>query len=76
MPVSSNSNVARAARQLTGLPPKVEAWLPLGQVMTSLLAIMAPSGMPLAMPLATQTMSGSTFQCCTANMRPVRPMPV
>ena len=29
---SSRSSVARAARQLTGLPPKVLAWLPLGLV--------------------------------------------
>ena len=37
--------------------------------------MMAPSGMPLAMPLARQMMSGSTSQCSTANSLPVRPMP-
>ena len=58
--------MARAARQLTGLPPNVLAWLPGGQSMTSLRAIMAPNGIPLAMPLARQTMSGSTPQCSTA----------
>ena len=52
--------VASAARQLTGLPPNVLAWLPLGQSITSALAMIAPSGIPLAIPFAQQTMSGST----------------
>ena len=33
-------------------------------------------GRPDAMPLATTTMSGSTCQCCIANISPVRPKPV
>ena len=43
--------------------------------MTSSRAMIAPSGMPLAIPLARQMMSGSTPQCSTANSLPVRPMP-
>ena len=46
-------------RQQTGLPPNVEAWLPGGQSISSARAIIAPSGMPLAIPLARQTMSGT-----------------
>ena len=52
--------VARAARHDTGFPPNVLAWLPLGQSMTVLLAMIAPSGIPLAIPFAEHTMSGST----------------
>ena len=40
----------------------IYAWLPLGQSITASLAIIAPNGMPLAIPLARQTISGSTFQ--------------
>ena len=57
---SIKSMVARAARHDTGLPPKVLAWLPGGQSITSPLAMIAPSGMPLAIPFAVHTMSGST----------------
>jgi hypothetical protein len=62
--------------RLTGLPPKVLAWLPGGQSITSARAMMAPNGIPLAIPLARQMMSGTTPQCSTANIFPVRPMPV
>ena len=55
-----------ADRQLTGLPPNVLAWLPGGQSITSPRAMIAPSGIPLAIPLARQTMSGSIPQCSTA----------
>ena len=62
--------------QATGLPPKVEAWLPLGQSITEARATIAPSGRPLAIPLARQTMSPATPQCSLANILPVRPKPV
>jgi len=42
----------------TGLPPKVDACEPGTQSMTLALLITTPSGMPEAMPLALQTMSG------------------
>ena len=38
-------------------------------------ATIAPSGMPEAMPLAVSRMSGSTPQCSTAHILPVRPAP-
>ena len=50
--------MASEAAQATGLPPKVEAWVPGGQFITSSRAMMAPSGIPLAMPLAEAMMSG------------------
>ena len=59
----------------TGLPAIVEPWLPAGQVMTSRLAIIAPSGMPEAIPFATSRMSGTTPVCSAANIFPVRPIP-
>ena len=36
----------------------------------------APSGMPLAMPFALVTMSGSTPKCSMAHHLPVRPIPL
>ena len=62
-PSSSNAIVANAAAQATGLPPNVLPWVLAVQVLISSRAIIAPSGMPLAMPLATQRMSGSMPQC-------------
>ena len=55
---SRMSMVASAAAIETGLPPKVEAWEPGTQSMISARAMQMPSGMPEAMPLAMQTMSG------------------
>ena len=43
--------------------------------MSSRRARMPDSGRPEAMPLAMTRMSGSTSQCCTANISPVRPKP-
>ena len=61
-PCSSSSMVASAAAQATGLPPKVEACAPGGQLIRSARATVAPSGMPLAMPLATAKMSGTSVE--------------
>ncbi len=68
--------VARPAAIATGLPAIVDPWLPGGQVMISRGAIIAPSGMPEAIPLATSRMSGTTPVCSAANILPVRPMPL
>jgi hypothetical protein len=57
------SMVARAAAMDTGFPPKVDACDPGTQSMISARVMQMPSGMPLAMPLARQTMSGSTPEC-------------
>ena len=59
----------------TGLPPKVLACEPGTQSMMSAFAMQTPSGMPEAMPLAMQTMSGSTPACSIAHHLPVRPTP-
>ena len=67
--------VASAAAMQTGLPPNVEACEPGTQSMISAFAMMMPSGMPLAIPLAMQTMSGSTPVCSMAHHLPVRPAP-
>ena len=75
-PPSSSSIVASPAAIATGLPAIVEPWLPAGQVMISRCAIIAPSGMPDAIPLATSRMSGTTPVCSAANIFPVRPIPV
>ena len=61
--VSSSLIVASDAAQATGLPPNVEAWLPLGQSITEARATIAPRGRPLAIPLARHTMSPATPQC-------------
>jgi len=68
--------VASAAAHDTGLPPNVEPWDPNSQFMRSSRAIIAPSGMPLAIPLPESTMSGSTPKCSIAHILPVRPMPL
>jgi len=74
---SMTSIVARAAVQVTGLPPNVEIVLPCMLSATSGVAIVAPMGTPLAMPLAKVMMSGSTPQCSMPNiLPPVRPQPV
>ena len=73
---SSSFTVAIDAAQATGLPPKVDAWLPLGQSITEARATIAPKGKPLAIPLARQTMSPATPQCSEANILPVRPIPL
>src|SRR4051812_6089504 len=72
---STRSSVASAAAQQTGLPPKVEPWDPLSQVVIDSFAIMAPIGMPDPSPLAVNRMSGSIPSCSQANILPVRPTP-
>ena len=57
-------------RAATGLPPKVEPWVPARHVIRSARAMMAPSGRPLAMPLPASRMSGSTPSCSTAQNLP------
>ena len=52
--------VAFAAAQETGLPPNVEIVRALSDAAISGVAMQAPSGKPLAMPLAIVMMSGST----------------
>ena len=75
-PPSSSSIVARAAAQATGLPPYVEPCAPgPHDSSSSARATIAPSGIPDAMPLAASRMSGSTPQCSTAHILPVRPAP-
>ena len=73
--LSSSSIVASPAAIATGLPAMVEPWLPAGQVISSRRAIIAPSGMPDAIPLASRITSGTTPKCSAANILPVRPMP-
>ena len=46
---------------------------PAGQVMISRCAIIAPSGMPEAIPLASRRMSGTTPVCSAANILPGAP---
>ena len=70
------SRVAQAAAMETGFPPNVENVLASQDAAISGLVIVAPTGAPLAMPLAMTMMSGSTPQCSIANQRPpVRPNP-
>ena len=45
-PPSSRRTVSMSAASATGLPPYVEPWAPGPQLMTSRLAIIAPTGMP------------------------------
>ena len=52
--------VASAAAMATGFPPNVEACAPGFQSITSAFAITALSGIPDAIPFATQMISGST----------------
>jgi hypothetical protein len=74
-PPSISSIVARAAAHDTGLPPYVEPCDPNSQFMRSSRAIIAPSGMPLAIPFPESRMSGSTPKCSIAHILPVRPIP-
>src|SRR5512134_163303 len=71
------SRTTLAAAQQTGFPPKVlpcepgpNAWA------TSSRATTAPSGSPLASPLARVTMSGIRPNLSLASIAPVRPIPV
>jgi hypothetical protein len=59
----------------TGFPPNVEACDPGAQSMISARVMQIPRGMPLAMPLAMHTMSGSTPECSMAHHLPVLPAP-
>ena len=71
------SSVALAAAHDTTLPPYVPPCVPGFQAaMSSARARIPDSGSPDAMPLAMTRMSGSTSQCWTANISPVRPNPV
>ena len=72
---STRSSVASAAAHATGLPPNVEPWPPGSQSMTSERATIPASGSPLAKPLPTHMMSGTTPSCSVAHIRPVRPTP-
>ena len=74
-PSSNSAIVASAAAQHTGLPPNVEACAPGGQVIRSARATVAPSGIPLAIPLATARISGTAPKCSAAHILPVRPIP-
>ena len=65
----------QAAAMHTGLPPKVVPCEPGFQFITLSRAMMAPRGMPLAMPLAEVIMSGSMPDFSPAHQLPVRPMP-
>ncbi len=67
--------VASAAAIETGFPPNVEACEPGAQSIISARVMHTPSGMPLAMPFAMQTMSGSTPDSSMAHHFPVRPQP-
>ena len=68
--------MARAAAHATGLPPKVEPWVPVGHRSSRRRsATMPPSGSPDAMPLANSSTSGVTPYVSAANGRPVRPTP-
>ena len=67
--------VASAAAIDTGLPPNVDACDPGAQSIISARVMQMPSGIPLAMPLAMHTMSGSTPESSMAHHFPVRPQP-
>jgi hypothetical protein len=74
-PPCNSRIVVCEATQANGLPPYVLLCAPGGQVINCLRPTIAPSGIPEAIALARQTMSGSTPQCSTANILPVRPKP-
>ena len=59
---SSSSMVASAAEIQTGFPPKVDACAPGFQLMISARATVADRGMPLAIPLASVTISGDGIE--------------
>src|SRR3989442_6055119 len=60
----------------SGFPPNVELWLPLNPRSTASVVRVAPIGTPPARDFATVRISGRTPHRSTANMRPVRPIPV
>ena len=62
--------MARAARQLTGLPPNVLAWLPLGQSITFALGDDRPQRHPAGDPLGQADDVRLDAQCSTANSLP------
>ena len=70
--------MAFAAAHETGLPPKVEMVSFRSESAIAGVAMQAESGRPLAMPLATVMISGSTPYCSHAPpaVPPVRPKPV
>src|SRR3989442_14535061 len=68
--------VARAATDVTGLPPKAEIVRPWNESASSAVVIVAPAGEPLAMPFAQGVVSGVTSHCSMPNhFFPVRPEP-
>jgi hypothetical protein len=69
--------VAFAAAEEIGFPPNVEIVSALRESAISGVAIVTPSGIPFATPLAIVMISGSTFQCeMPYQCPPVRPKPV
>ena len=69
--------VASATAAASGLPPKVEAWLPgVRCTPTSSEASRAPMGKPPARALAADMRSGAVPSHSWHQSRPVRPMPV
>ena len=72
------SSTAMPAVALIGLPPKVEMFPPFHESAMGVVASVALSGKPLAMPLAIVMMSGSTPAWCSMPhiLPPVRPNPV
>ena len=83
-PGRSSSSVtltaAMPAAQASGLPPKVDEWMNgfgSSTFQISGVDMNADSGItPPPSALPRQRMSGTTSQCSTANILPVRPMPV
>ena len=71
------SRTAPAAAQMTGLPPKVEAWSPTSKPAgASSATSRQPIGSPFASPFASVTSCGRTPSCSQAKNEPVRPTPV
>ncbi len=71
------SSVASTAAIEMGLPPNVESERPVNAFATSSVAIVAPTGNPLAIDFANVMISGSTPQCSMPHhLSPVRPQPV
>ena len=70
------SSTALATAQASGLPPKVEPWVPaIMPDAARAVARQAPIGKPPPSPLAMAAMSGRTPACSQASSVPVRPMP-
>src|SRR6266852_33318 len=73
---SITSSTALPAATASGLPPKVEPWLPATMPIAAFsVARQAPIGMPLPSAFATAITSGATPAHSWANNLPVRPMP-